>query len=431
MKIFCWEKNLLGWIEKHFTGIAVALIVLLSLLIRYVNRGFVSTDALTFTLPWYDQIQNAGGLAALKSQVGDYNLLYQFLIALMTYLPFSSIAKYKALSILFDYALAYAVGKFAFLLVKPYITEKKSAGASGGILYGIVADERTFVLLVASAVCMMPSVIMNSSLWAQCDSIYTFFIVWALIALFKDQDILSMIMLGFAFSFKLQTIFVLPFFLIWYFYRRRFSVLNFLLIPVVMIVTSLPAVVYGRSVFDTFRIYFGQTDTYHFMAMNIPNIWLLMGGNYDYNKKPAVFVTIAVFIFLVWVLRWRKDLLDTPKSALSVMCFTWWTALMFLPGMHERYGYLLDVMLPLAALAEGVSLRMHRAAGSAPVRLAGYWIIAILQQIVSLITYSKYLFGTVYSPGPLSILYMGMYGCFACLLFGGERKGISIGNPEN
>lgn len=67
-------------------------------------------------LNWFRQFQQVGGFFALSHQIGDYNLLYQTLIALMSQIPINPVYQFKALSVIFDYLLAFLAG---------YIVSKK------------------------------------------------------------------------------------------------------------------------------------------------------------------------------------------------------------------------------------------------------------------------------------------------------------------
>ena len=79
---------------------------MLAALIRLNGLDFHSGDYDGFLRPWYDEIKANGGLAAIGTQVGNYNVLYQVCIALMTCLPVHPLTAYKGLSVLFDYLLA-------------------------------------------------------------------------------------------------------------------------------------------------------------------------------------------------------------------------------------------------------------------------------------------------------------------------------------
>ena len=80
------ERKILEWVEKNLWIIAIVAITIAGLAIRFVLRDFVSPDSESFLIPWYNIIKEDGGIHGLYRQVGNYNMLYQLLIALMTYL---------------------------------------------------------------------------------------------------------------------------------------------------------------------------------------------------------------------------------------------------------------------------------------------------------------------------------------------------------
>lgn len=80
-------------------------ISLIALVIRYTARDFISDDMQRFLIPWFQIIKSGGGLSALSNQVGDYGLLYQTIIALMTYVEMNPVYLYKLLSVIFDFCL--------------------------------------------------------------------------------------------------------------------------------------------------------------------------------------------------------------------------------------------------------------------------------------------------------------------------------------
>ena len=165
--MFKTEKRLLEWIHKHIFILSLVGVTALSLCIRWGLRDFVSPDSESFLLYWYDLLKEAGGLRGLNQQVGNYNMLYQFLIAVMTYLPIEPLYAYKLLSVIFDYLMAVGVAILVYELTTRNQREK------AGLAY--------------MAVILFPCVFLNSSAWAQCDSIYTFFIIASLIAALKEK----------------------------------------------------------------------------------------------------------------------------------------------------------------------------------------------------------------------------------------------------
>lgn len=334
--MFKIEKRLLEWVEKHILLFCVIGVTLISMMIRYSYREIISNDAYWCLLPWYDVIKENGGIYALGSQVGDYNMLYQFIIAVFTYLPIEPLSAYKLLSCIFDYLLAAAMGYFVW-----FFSEKDR------VLKGAMA----YMLVLIS-----PIVILNSSYWGQCDAIYTFFCVASLLAFCRDKYKLTFILYGVAFAFKLQAVFLLPFYLFAYFVKKKFSILHFGLIPVMMVILSIPGLLMGRSITEVFTIYLNQTDSYKSITMNYPTFWnLLQSANMDAfyinMKKPAIALTVVIIALLMvtWIV---KKVPLTTRNMIYMAFLLAYTCVLFLPSMHERYGYLYEILAILVAFLQ-------------------------------------------------------------------------------
>ena len=80
-------------------------------------------------------------------------------------------------------------------------------------------------------------------------------------------------MLGFALVMKLQAVFILPIVLVLYFYKKKFSILHLLWIPVAIQVSSIPAIIGGCGFDVAYRTYFRLMGEYPFMYYYYPNIW--------------------------------------------------------------------------------------------------------------------------------------------------------------
>lgn len=102
------EKKLVEWIEKHLDIILVVFISVIAAFMRFSIRKVESPDWLSYLSLWFDAIKEGGGFRALSSTPAncDYNMLYQFLVAVMTYIPIHPLYQYKILSCIFDYVLA-------------------------------------------------------------------------------------------------------------------------------------------------------------------------------------------------------------------------------------------------------------------------------------------------------------------------------------
>lgn len=326
--MFSFEKKLLDKIEKHLPIWITLLAFLLGLYLRYALGSFCSEDMYNYLKVWYDDIKSSGGLAALSHQVGNYNILYQFIIALFTYLPIHYALAYKGLSIVFDFLLAVFTGWYLY----DREGEKDLMKASLGF----------------SLIWLSPIVALNSSMWGQCDAIYTFFAVMALCSLEKERYTRSFVFLGIAFAFKLQTVFLLPYFIYRYLKDQKFSLFNFFWIPGIMMVSSLPGIIAGRGLFCAFTVYFGQTEDYGCLSMNSPSLISLIAYDYQqthYDYLAPLFICLALIVvaLMIFVVLGRKIALTASGEWLFALLLTY-SCVFFLPAMHERYGFLYEIL---------------------------------------------------------------------------------------
>ena len=322
------EEKVLNFAERHLDLLVVAAVTIIGFLIRYGLRDLVSVDADAFLIPWYREIKDQGGLRALGGQVGNYNMLYQTLIALFTYLPVKPLYAYKMLSVFFDYGLAVLVGRLVYTYAE-----------SGRKWKGIFAY---------GTVLLSPLVFLNSSAWGQCDAIYVCFEVLALFMMCREKTGPAFVFLGAALSFKLQAVFLLPFFLLMYLGKKCFSALYFFILPAVMCVLNLAGVIMGRSFLDIFRIYLDQTSDWPAIVKNYPSVWLLLTEPdtpqyYWYLKKAGILVALAAAGLLLTVLLIKKVEWNARNMVYAAFLLSY-TCVLFLPAMHDRYGYLYEIL---------------------------------------------------------------------------------------
>lgn len=327
------EKKFVEFIEKNLKVIVMILAGILGLVIRFSLFKVESPDYRDFLEQWFYEIKGNGGLKGLGISVGNYNFLYQTLIAILTLFPIKCLYSYKILSVIFDMALAFAVWTY----VKNIFCEGKN-------------DWRA--IFAWALVWFTPTVFLNSAAWSQCDSIYTTFIVLALYYLQKETDYSyqkAFILYGLALSFKLQAVFFLPFLLFYWMKKKEFSLLNFLISPVMLVITGLPCLVMGRPVSQLFTLYKGQVTDYSArLSYSYPGIWQIFYEPADYDvyinyRMAAVILAVAAMagMMIYWLVT-KKEL--TSKNTLYMAFLLVFTAVMFLPAMHERYDYIYVIL---------------------------------------------------------------------------------------
>lgn len=354
--------------KKNFFKILLILSVITnSFLIRSYFISIKSDDYLYFLEGWFNSLKENGGLLALKMNLGDYNMPYMQLMALLTYLPIDPLYSIKALSIIFDYLGAIFTGMLIY-----EITKSKDASILG------------FFITV-----MLPTVILNSSAWAQCDFIYVTFIVLALLFLIKEKFIKSFIFLGIAFSFKLQTIFVLPIFILYYLSERKFPIYFFLIIPIVDIILCLPSILIGKPIGEILNVYINQTGEYdQYISMNFPGIYnaffkpientnLIEMPNIVFKYLGVLFTGMIYLIFTILVL--LKKLKFSKENIIEFSVWSIMICTYFLPQMHDRYMFCADVISVVCFMIDKKK-----------------WYLPVFVNMASLYTYMSYLFSKRY-----------------------------------
>jgi Gpi18-like mannosyltransferase len=269
-------------------------------------------------------------------------------------------------------------------------------------------------------------VVFNSSFWAQCDSIYVSFILLAVYFIHKDRNILSFVMLGISLAFKLQMIFILPIFLFYYVATRKVSIFHFLIIPAVDVLMCLPAILLGRNPMDIINIYVEQTDYGKLIQMNCPNSYALICSgtnieNYHLFKTFSIILTFVVLAVALVMIIYKNVNLKNKENFLLTAIWTVFTCIMFLSSMHERYTYLLDILIIIYALTG----------------CKRYWL-PVVCNLISLRGYCYYLFAyEVFDLKTAAIIFLAVYVYVTYIfvkdvIINGEKLPIvEITPPEN
>ena len=373
------EVKFIKFIQKHWLLFAFFAISFLALLARLLMINFQSLDYTIFLEPWFYEMKNNGGLSSLANFPGDYNAPYMTIMALLTYLPINPLYSIKAVSILFDFALAIS----CVLLVRETMKNSKNRNVVSLITY--------------VAVLFLPSVLLNSGVWGQCDSIYATFIVLSFYFFTKKKYLPTFLLLGISFAFKFQTIFVLPFFLIMYFTQKKFSFLYFFIIPCVDFILCLPAILFGWPIQNVILTYANQSTNYDFgLTHNFPNIYNLLNGNLATMKNVGLIMILVLCATILFYCLSKKIVWD-KKKMLALLIVSMLLIGFVLPGMPERYMFVAEVMAIIYCILYKRNLAL-----------------LALVITVPLITYSSYLFGIEYSGVYVSIGAM-LLGGYACL----------------
>lgn len=352
------KERIVSYLLANRKIIFFILISIIGLIERLALFKATSGDFNIFLHPWYIKI-NHYGLNTLSHQVGNYGILYQSIILLMTKVPIRDLYAYKIVSIIFDYILAIA----AALLAKKFSSNNKT----------------DIFLLCYSIILLLPTIVLNSAWWAQCDSIYASFLILSLLSLFNDKYSLSFIFYGLAFAFKLQAIFLFPFLLLIYFVKKRVFISHYLLALFAFWLTGLPGYLFGRSLLSLFWIYWkGQITIQNTIHKEYFNLSCIFGNpNLIYSNWLSKFLLMLMLGVLLLGFFFFLNNKNSSSNSKLLLLATWsfYTCMMFMPYLQQRYGYVLDVLLIVIACV-----------------WKKYLVIAVPELILSFISYMPALF---------------------------------------
>lgn len=365
-----FENRLREYLKKNAETVFILLVTVGGVVGRFFLWDIRSGDMGVY-LKWYNRAKECGGLPGiyeLGKRIKGYNALFQLLTAALTHIPVDPLYLFKFVWTLFDLLLAVGVGRLVYGLCGE---DKKAASQKAAIAYGL-----SFLSM---------NVIFNSAAWGQSDAVYVSLIIWSLVFIFNDKPFRSFILLGLAFAFKLQTVFILPFFVFLYVYKKSFSCLYFLSLPGMLLLSALPRQIVGllspvsvnaaenaaaaasktpalRGLPGIINVYIGQIASGSRMYLEYPSFWAFFPNEdpdvftdfYKFRNAAIVFTFMVLALLMYMMLRQEKAF-DRCRLmyAAMVLCFT---TVYFLPTMIDRYGYLYEILAIVLIFADRRSI---------------------------------------------------------------------------
>jgi Gpi18-like mannosyltransferase len=328
-------------------------VVGLALLVRFLLLPYTNYDTDGYSR-WYDFIVLNGIGSALGQNFAIYTPPYLYLLSLGTLsrnvIP--PIIAIKLIPIFFDLINA--------LLIYKTLRLKYRAG--------------NLPLLASAVFLLAPTVVMNSALWGQVDSVYTCFLLVSLFLLLTDRPLPAMIAFGLALSIKAQAVFLGPFLMLMAL-KKRIPWFAFGLVPVTYLAAMLPAVLAGRPVWDVLTVYLNQAAELKILSHNAPN-WYIFVPQSTYSVAMPVGMLITILAGIVWAYMHRKSV-NTHDATLFAALVSLALTPFLLPKMHDRYFYPADVVSILLAFFT-----------------PQMWFVPVCYQIISSLVNSIFLFET-------------------------------------
>lgn len=367
-------------------------------LVRLYWFDWQSGDYTIYLEPWFTQLKDNGGLAALKDPIGDYNVSYLFLMALLTYLPIQPLYSIKLLSCLADFVLAIYAAR---------IGNRLGGKWTGLCLYAVFL--------------FWPEFVLNSGAWAQCDAIYSAALVSCLYYLMAERPAKASVAFGVAVAFKLQAVFFGPVILLCLL-KRKLKIRHLPLMVLPYVLFLIPPALAGRKILEMLTIYFKQTGTYSSsLSMNAPALLRILPDTLSEPiQKGIAYTAILVCGVLVLATLWwafRKWSVISDHELLLFSAFILFLVPYLLPYMHERYFYPAMCMILLCAAFSGM--------------MRG---VAVIEGICMYYMYGMYLFGYAWDKLWVTQIFAAIYGVLLLvilyILFSWQKKILKVGRSN-
>jgi len=297
--------------------------IIFAIFVRLICVPNKSVDYKFFLSPWYDFIISHGYFDALKYDFADYTPPYLYWILIATTL-LSGLPKILAIK-LFAMSIDFLCAFLTYKIVKLKYPDSK------------------LPILAFLVVILSPNAIYNSALWGQCDVIYTTGLVACVYFLSIQKQIPALLSFGVALSFKLQAMFLSPLLLIML-WKKKIKWYYIPLVPLVYLISVLPAWFAGRPLPNLLLVYFNQAKKYKELSKNAPNIYQWIPNNFYNIFFPIGIILTVILIFLLVYSVYKSKLEITQDRLIHLATISVLFMPYTLPEMHERYFYPADIL---------------------------------------------------------------------------------------
>ena len=322
-----------GLFRDRTQQVMILFLVPLAFVLRYCFLTYETLDYQDWIKVWIQSLRDAGPWQGLGQEIWscNYNVPYLYFLSVISLSSVYDLLLVKLLSIFFDVVLAWAAMR----------------------LTGVLTDSPAKKLAAFLLTLWLPSVVLNGSLWGQCDSIYGAFAVLAVYLALDGRPGLSVASIALSVSFKLQGIFILPVYFM-FLLSGRIKWRHVFLFPVTYVLSILPAVLAGRGFWELLTLYVRNTSTIgEGLNYNSSSLYALLDfGGLSEAAAARVGIVLAFFfccaLFAWFVIRIR-DIDDKALFGATVLFAI--GVPFFLPHMHDRYFFLADILTLVLAVS--------------------------------------------------------------------------------
>ena len=368
-----WDRcgaRVLKFLYQNNYALVMIVVTAVAMMAKFAMSPFPTKDVTGYIFKWMQQIREVG-LRRFYTVDADYSPLYLFAVGVLSLFPTGAeitvgphtyFANWMTLLKGFYFCTDILNAAAVYLIIR-YLTDSRHKASIGYI-----------------AVLMLPVQFINSAIWGNSDCIYVCFLLYSLYFALRGKSCPAFIMFGFALANKLQAFFLAPF-LVYLILQRRLRLTAAVYVPLSVLASFLPAYICGAGFTEPFLFYQKQMQGYTKLTLGCANFWQLYAfreyGQMIINRGATLFALFMIggFFAILWISRIQP----LGDSLLNAAAFLIGITVFFLPHMHERYFYLLDVLVVVYAIVKGRR-----------------WFLIPMMQLSSGIAYYHYISGNYF-----------------------------------
>ena len=405
--------SLRQWCRYKITGkttLFIGLILISIFLVSIWLVNYESYDWCVFLKAWCGEYQNMTWGESLRNitTVSDYTPFYNYFLIIFAHLFDLQGCLYaiKYLTFLFSIALAIVME-----LIICTIKQSK------------------FSYLHLACFLILPPILLESNVWAQCDPIYTTFALLAFYFALKHRSKLCFISLGLSFAIKLQFLFIVPIIFIMLLIRdkdgQKYLSWKWVWIAPCMYAVNFLPLFAGANLIDLLNVYFLQIGSYKILSVSCMNLPFLCEIIYNHSYSDQTYL-ILVIIFavigiaatmalLILVLRaHHRKCLTAVDLVRYALCFAM-VMVYFMPKMHDRYFFVAFVLSMIWIFVE--PSKWHTLIGAMISVSLSFAIYTLTISLSHIVTNDTFLIGLIFFLRKIN---------FYCMCFGFILNTIAI-----
>lgn len=329
--VFLYAASIL--ILCHFTKnkktrLLVSLILLISIVLRVLGSDHQSYDYSFFLHNWILDYKSKSIKNCFISTISNYTPPYNYFLILFSRLPIYDLYLLKALSSIFELLSAVVITLIIAKILK-----------------------KNFNVWIFAIMWLLPTSLGNSSWWAQCDTIYTFFGLLGLYLALCHKSKSAFLMFGISTAFKMQSIILYPVVLLLLLFKDEETNTKYLQWKDIFmfLVTFIPLtffpVLIGRPIKEIIGIYLSQTEENARLSGNCPNFSIFIRMIQQNNIAtiiPTLITLILTIAYLVvclvfFIKKYNKNKI-LPQKDIPLLCLLFtFSIVYFMTRMNDRF----------------------------------------------------------------------------------------------